>query len=141
MAISNIDVQERTAEAPLTPQEFIAQTMAILNAPYKGELSHKEIIRRVSAVRDLARLEIPFEDRRELDRTLMRMALREPNTSNEVRAIIGDIFAKLAPTSGPGFPQRDAHGRIILRNRPKLRIPTEEDVARWDEEWEAQQAK
>ncbi len=115
--------------------------MAILNAPSDGILSNAEIIRRVSAVLGLARFEIPFEDRRDLDRTLMRMAMREPNTSNEVRAIIGDIFVKLAPTSGPGFPQRDAQGRIIPRNRPELRIPTEEDVARWDAEWEAQQAK
>ncbi len=140
MTISEIDVSPQVAEAELSHPELISQALAILNAPHKGELSGAEIITRVSTVKDLVLgVEIPFEQRRELDQTLLRMAIREPHSSNEARAIIGEIFETIAPTSGPNFPPRDAQGRIIPRPRPKLQMPTDEDIARWDAEYEQEQ--
>lgn len=114
-----------------TKQDVIAKAIEILGSN-EGGLTVDDITRRVSAVRDLIQIEIPFEERRELDRELMRLAMQEP----EARAIIRQIFRIMAPTSGPNLPQRDEQGHIIHRDRPKLSVPTEEDIARWDTEWQ-----
>lgn len=98
-----------------TRQDVIARAVEILG-PNEGGLTAEEIIRRLNEVRNVVQgQQIPQRERRELNRMLMNIAIREPNATDEARAIIHQIFKQLASPEDVSSPKRDENGRIIPR--------------------------
>ncbi len=136
MAISNITVPMPVSGTPRTPQEAMAQSLAILNAPYDSPLSRIEMVKRLNAVRDLMRgYKIPRGERDDLDYALMSMPLNQPEMSSEAIRLIKTIFREIEPENNPLAPKRDEQGRIISSDNLDLPEPTPEQIMEWETEF------
>ena len=114
MAIT--ELKSNPAQWMRTPtQDVMAQAIEIL-ASHEGSLTSKEIIHRLNEVKSLLQgFQIPQRERRELDKLLMNVAIRESNATDEARVIIHQIFKQLASPDDVSRPKRDANGRIVPR--------------------------
>ena len=112
MAVSDVVAPRQTAQVSNAKQAVIEAVMMLnFNEPSP---SAEEITRRVTAARDLLQgISIPNVERRELDRLLMQIAFREPNTTDEVRTLIRLIFKGLRPGGNLPSTQRDEYGRLM----------------------------
>ncbi len=98
-----------------TKQEAMAKAVEIL-ASKEEDLTSDEITRRLKQVENLLQgFQMPQRERRELDKLLMSIAIRESNATDEARIIIHQIFKQLASPDDVSQPKRDDNGRIVPR--------------------------
>lgn len=112
MAISDIEVRP-TAQTQKSKEELLAEAVQILD-PQGQILTKPEIISRLERVKELlCGLKASRVEREKLIRTLIDIAIRQPNSDEETGILIGDISESLASRDDYMRHKRDAHGKII----------------------------
>lgn len=119
MAISDVAAPRQSAHVS-DAKQAISEAAVMLDFD-RDSLSAAEITSRVEAAKTLLQdISTPSAERRELDQVLMRIAFREPNTTDEARTMIRLIFKGLRPKDHLTGPQRDKSGRLTPITDPDL---------------------